>query len=221
MAELDREVHSLTLMNFFYLSQNDRDWLKAWLLKHAFLIVLILCFWLILNAWPKAESPVSLTEDSAVVQASAAPAISAERSSIHDHDAVITQVADGRQTRSLVEQPRHPLNAVDRDIVLASSALDLPNTGTLSGAVRPTGWRRTRNGWENAATWRTSLASLGDIVRQQQQREPDWFQNLLARVRSVPPWGVALLQIAAVVGVLLFERRASRQRLQRAIGNES
>ena len=76
-------------------------------------------------------------------------------------------------------------------------------------AVQPRGWRRTRDGWENSTTWGTSLASLGDIVRQQQEREPGWVKALLAGVRSIPPWAYAMFQILAITCILLFERRAT------------
>lgn len=218
---LDRDVHFIQNMNFFYLCPEDRDWLKGWLMKHVFLVVLILCFWLILNVWPKAETPVSLVDDSTVVQSIGEAHSSGERSTIGKLDRVLAQGEDGPQARRLVQLPSNSVNVVERDRAMSFRTLERSDTGYVAGAVQPTGWRRTRNGWENAATWRTSLASLGDIVRQQQEREPDWFQHLLARVRGVPPWGVALLQLIAVAGVLLFEKRAARQRPRQAIAQRA
>ena len=220
VGRLDREVHPLRSMNFFYLSTDDRDWLKCWLRMHAFLVALILCFWLILNAWPKAETPASRVDDSQAFQSSVASEPSGASATVRDQDRVMAWVEDGPQAIKLVDLPLDSVNAVEPKELVSTSSLKRPDTRYLSRAVQPTGWRRTRNGWENTANWRTSLASLGDIVRQQQEREPDWFQALLARVRSVPPWGVALFQLSAVGGVLLFERRAARKQLSQVISSE-
>jgi hypothetical protein len=207
-------------MNFFYLSPEDRDWLKCLLMKHAFLLTLILCFWLILNAWPKAETPVSRVDESDTVQFRVPQEGSEAAAAMLNRGRVRAWVEDGPQAIKLVDLPLDSVNAVEPKELVSTSSLKRPGTRYLSRAVQPTGWRRTRNGWENTANWRTSLASLGDIVRQQQEREPDWFQALLARVRSVPPWGVALFQLSAVGGVLLFERRAARKQLSQVISSE-
>jgi len=174
-----------------------------------------------LNAWPKAETPVSQVDDSTVVQSIGAAQSSGENSKIGKQDRVLARVEDGSQARRLGQLPSNSVNAVEPDRAVSARNEERSNTSYLAGAVQPTGWRRTRNGWENAATWRTSLASLGDIVRQQQEREPDWFQHLLARVRSVPPWGVAVLQLIAVAGVLLVEKRAARQQPRQAIAQRA
>ncbi|MAI35182.1 MAG: hypothetical protein CMM07_26390 [Rhodopirellula sp.] len=210
---MDRDVHPVSKMNFFYLCPDDRDWLKSWLLKHAFLVVLILCFWLILNAWPKAETPISLVDGADAVHLNGATELLGASSTVGNQSEVVGWVEHDPQATNLVELPLNSVNAVDPDSLVAINAKKRPDSLNLNSAVRPTGWRRTRNGWENTANWRTSL---GDIVRQQQDRESDWFQNFLARVRSVPPWVVALVQLTAVGGVLLFERRAARQQLQHA-----
>lgn len=224
---LERHVHPLHTMNFFYLSPDDRDWLKCWLMKHAFLVILILCFWLILNALPKAETPVSRVDKQDAVESPVGPEIAVDpeilgaTSNILNQDRAMAWVEDGPQAIRLVELPLQSVKAVDPDTLVPSNAQKRPDARFLYSAVQPTGWRRTRNGWENTANWRTSLASLGDIVRQQQERESDWFQNLLAGVRRVPPWGVALFQLAAVGGILLFERRTARQHLRRAITSKA
>ena len=221
VGRLDREVHPLRSMNFFYLSTDDRDWLKCWLRMHAFLVTLILCFWLILNAWPKAETPASRVDDSQAFQSSVASEPSGASATVRDQDRVMAWVEDGPQAIKLLQLPLDSAIAAEVESLAATSGPKEPDFRDLSSAVQPTGWRRTRNGWENTANWRTSLASLGDIVRQQQERESDWFQGLLAHVRSVPPWGVALFQISAVGGILLFERRAARQHLRQTIASEA
>ncbi len=208
-------------MNFFYLSPDDRDWLKCLLMKHAFLVTLILCFWLILNAWPKAETPVSRVDESNTVQLSVA----------QDFFEATESVAGQGQVRAWVEDATHairtagsPANQVNSDVpesLVVTNSLKKPKAHYLSRAVQPTGWRRTRNGWENTATWHTSVASLGDIVRQQQERESDWLQELLAQVRSVPPWAVALFQLSAVGGLLLYESWAARKQQRQVIASEA
>ena len=208
-------------MNFFYLSPDDRDWLKCLLMKHAFLVTLILCFWLVLNAWPKAETPDSRVNEADSAESRVAQEFSESTAALRNQGRVRAWVADGPQALRLVDLPLDSVDAVEPEALVAASSLKRPDARYLSRDVQPTGWRRTRNGWENTANWHTSLASLGDIVRQQQERESGWFQELLARVRSVPPWGVALFQLSAVGGVLLFERRAARKQLRQVIASEA
>lgn len=70
-----------------------------------------------------------------------------------------------------------------------------------SNPVAPQGWRRTANGWEHVSTWRLSRP-LGEIIRTQRAREPVWIQFTLARLRDIPPWIYALLQIAAITMIV-------------------
>lgn len=224
-VRLDRHVHDTSSMNFFYLSPDDRDWLKRWLVKHAFLLLLILSFWLILHAWPKAETPASnldgRTDNQPSMNASGNSNTLGDASQDLHQGQAMAWVEDGPQAIRLVELKRNSANATAYDAFGANSSMNQPSADNSVSAVQPTGWRRTRNGWENTASWRTSLASLGDIVRQQQEKEPSWFQNLLASVRSVPPWGVALFQLAAVGGILIFERWAVRHQQTRKIKPEA
>ena len=226
-------------MNFFYMSPDDRDWLERWLVKHAVLLLLIACFWLIMNAWPKTETssarvgdPPDRPQAAGLSQTpdSSAPDSSAPDSSApvgHDHrlGPARAWVENGPQAIQLVALPIPWSSAAESHAAEShaaeSSSRRLPSVVGSATAVKPTGWRRTRNGWENTATWRTSLASLGEIVRQQQEREPGWFKELLASVRGIPPWGVALLQLTAVITILIFERWAAAHRSQQAIRTEA
>ena len=215
---LDRHVHASPSMNFFYLSPDDRNWLKRWLTKHASLLLLILCFWLILNAWPKAETPHSILNGQAEKRTNGDVFVASKAPVGVSHDSnqgyAMAWVGDGPQGIRRVDLPVSLVGAVGPGSARPDSTMNVASPMSSVPAVQPEGWRRTRDGWENTATWRTSVTSLGDIVRQQQVREPSWFQNLLARVRGVPPWGVALFQLAAVVGILIFERWMARQHHQ-------
>ena len=232
-------MHANSPMNFFYLSPDDRDWLKRWLVKHAVLLLLIACFWVIMYAWPKAETSssrvgglpdrpqaagLSQTPDTSAAGTSAADT-SAPAGQDHRLEPARAWVENGPQAIQLVALPMPWFSAAESSAAESSAAESssrrLPSVVGSATAVKPTGWRRTRNGWENTATWRTSLASLGEIVRQQQEREPGWFKKLLASVRSIPPWGVALLQLTAVVAILIFERWAAAHRSQQAIRTET
>jgi len=212
-------------MNFFYLSPSDRVWLKRWLMKHALLLLLIGCFWGISFAWPKTEknsSPVRGLPDrpqaSELMHAADTAALTG--SGLRSKPAM-AWVEDGPQAIQLVALPMTWARAAEsraaesraaESRAAESSVRRLPSVVGSATAVQPTGWRRTRNGWENTANWRPALASLGEIVRQQQEREPGWVSRVLARVRSVPPWGVALLQLIVVAGILIFERWAAAHR---------
>ena len=62
------------------------------------------------------------------------------------------------------------------------------------------------NGWENTSSWRLATRSLAEIVIAQQSREPKWMNQLLGGVRRVPPLAYALLQIAAIAGIVALSR---------------
>ena len=217
---LDRHVHTLPTMNFFYLSPDDRDLLKCLLVKYALLVTLILCFWLILNAWPKAETPAIRVNESHKVpfrldQGGFEPTVS-----MAAQEQGRGWVENGPQATKRMDLAGNQVNAVEPKPLLTTNVLKKPRARDHSRAVQPTGWRRTRNGWENTANWQTSLPSLGDIVRQQQERESDWLQQLLAQARRVPPWGFALFQLSAVGVVLLFERHSVRKQQRPVIVSE-
>jgi hypothetical protein len=74
-------------------------------------------------------------------------------------------------------------------------------------AVAPNGWRRTSHGWEHASSWPLQPRQLGEIIRQQEDREPAWIQLALANLRDVPPLAFALIQIGAIVAILQVEKR--------------
>jgi hypothetical protein len=174
-------------MNFFHLNSDDLHWLKRWLIKHLSMLALIASIWLLVRGWPEAVPRFHNAANA-------------------DDVVVVDQSADQ-------EEPIPPVAGADYNLPLVwiedgpqGIRLAQIHGGQLI-SVPPTGWRRTRNGWENTATWRPTLASLGDIVRQQQQREPIWMRNVLSQVRSVPPWAVAILQIVAVVVVLAVSGR--------------
>ena len=198
---LDRCVQLSADMNFFYLSTDDLHWLKRWLIKHLVLLILIANGLLVVQFWPEAENPKY-------------------RNAVHADDQVV--VADGSadqadgsadQEASISYVDRRNHNFSHAWIADGRQGIQLaPLRGGQLISVPPTGWRRTRNGWENTETWRPTLASLGDIVREQQLREPTWIRNLLSQVRSIPPWGFAIFQIAVIAVVLAVADRKEGNR---------
>ena len=78
---------------------------------------------------------------------------------------------------------------------VVDQAESIPETHVA--AVRPRGWRRTKNGWEHTSTWRPKR-SLAAILNEEQEREQHWVQHFLNGVRGVPPVAYACLQIAAI-----------------------
>lgn len=92
---------------------------------------------------------------------------------------------------------------------LSDVASMLPPSGRAR-SVAPAGWRRTDRGWENVATWRPSARPLGEIVMQQEAREPNWMKSAMARLRQLPPLAFAMLQIAAISAIVAFSQRDGR-----------
>lgn len=76
--------------------------------------------------------------------------------------------------------------------------------------IAPQGWRRTDRGWEHVSTWPKPGRPLGEIVREQEQREPRWLSNVLTEVRQLPPLTFAALQIVAIAGVVRLSFRSRR-----------
>lgn len=77
--------------------------------------------------------------------------------------------------------------------------------------VAPEGWRRTIDGWEHVSTWLPIARPLGEIVLEQEAREPIWVRAGLAKVRRVPPLAFAMLQIAAISAIVGIARTEQRK----------
>jgi hypothetical protein len=78
--------------------------------------------------------------------------------------------------------------------------------------VLPHGWRRTDQGWEDVSKWRTSARPLAEIIVQQEARESASVQSALASLHGIPPLAFALLQIAAVAGIVAVSRNEHAER---------
>ena len=74
-------------------------------------------------------------------------------------------------------------------------------------AVPPEGWRHSKDGWEHVSTWRQTPRPLGEIVMEQEMREPKWMKSALASVRGIPPLAFGLFQIAAIALIVNVTRR--------------
>ncbi len=79
--------------------------------------------------------------------------------------------------------------------------------------VAPQGWRRTSAGWEHVSTWTSLRKSINQLIATQQNREPAWIRFTFAKIRSVPPLMVALLQVTAITVIVNVAR--SRQVVNR------
>jgi len=146
------------------------------------------------------ETAVATTKESATTQASG--------NAIVDAITPIQWNAPGDQTG---------VNELALDLAIAAAS--------TRRAVLPTGWRRTRYGWERAEAWadsngpavgfesddgktyRRRFAAVGGAPPQtvsqwmlwDRAREPLWANRLLAIVRTVHPLSVAILLIATAI----------------------
>lgn len=76
-----------------------------------------------------------------------------------------------------------------------------PSTSGKGRAVLPLGWRRTAQGWQHVSTWTKPLEplpSLHERILAQRAAEPSWVRRLMSVIRSIPPIGIAILQLAAI-----------------------
>jgi hypothetical protein len=78
--------------------------------------------------------------------------------------------------------------------------------------VAPEGWRLTNKGWEHASTWPPLPRPLGEIIKDQQDREPAWLQLTLAKLRGVPPLIFALMQLTAVTAIVNTSRNSREEK---------
>ena len=56
--------------------------------------------------------------------------------------------------------------------------------------VPPQGWRRTRDGWEHVSTWRPLGRPLGEIVMEQEAREPGWMKGRVGEAQAIAAAGL-------------------------------
>ena len=83
-----------------------------------------------------------------------------------------------------------------------------------SGAVAPSGYRRTKDGWEDASQWyfgSYQSRSIEHWVETQENREPMWLRKTLGRIRTIPPLMIALIQVTAIAGIVHISRVDQRQ----------
>ena len=101
--------------------------------------------------------------------------------------------------------------AVTGDVAAQTEAADDSSRGR---SVPPTGWRRTTRGWERVSDWpalpSARPASLSELVRQQETREPAWARGALARLRLIPPLGFAAAQVVAIGVICAMSQRAGQ-----------
>jgi hypothetical protein len=80
-------------------------------------------------------------------------------------------------------------------------------------SVAPQGWRRTVNGWEHVSQWQLPPPRpLQEWISVQQQREPDWAEATLQRLRDLPPVNYALFQLTAIVGIVWLAEVGKKRR---------
>ncbi|QDT03440.1 hypothetical protein K227x_18230 [Rubripirellula lacrimiformis] len=106
------------------------------------------------------------------------------------------------------DAPTHPIPSLGAISILpttsVASSADTPPIVSRPIAKSPEGWRRTSNGWEHTSTWAPVARTLGEWIAEQQTREPQWVQRLLAELRQTPPLIFALCQITAIVAVVVL-----------------
>ena len=82
-------------------------------------------------------------------------------------------------------------------------------------SVLPQGWRRTANGWEHVSRWQNPASlPLGELVLNQQQREPAWMKAVLRTLRMLPPLAFALMQLTAIA-MIVWVAEARKKRDQK------
>ena len=74
-------------------------------------------------------------------------------------------------------------------------------------SVPPKGWRLTKDGWEHVSTWPPISQTIGEIVHEQESREPVWMKSILARVRGIPPLTFGLFQITVIAVIINVARK--------------
>jgi hypothetical protein len=96
---------------------------------------------------------------------------------------------------------------------------------TSRGAVWPSGWRRTTQGWERSDDWTAPAAFAGDIAVAQgsiatagrslydwihlgKERERNWIQRGTVAVRAIHPALLGLMLVATAVLIARLSERA-------------
>ena len=118
----------------------------------------------------------------------------------------------------VVIQAGSPATMVPAESNYPVEVVTISQTGVKS--VMPSGWRRTKNGWEHVSTWTNfglpAALSINELIEQQRAREPQWIRFAMARISRVPPLMIALIQIAAIVAIVFVSDSIRRERKQKA-----
>ena len=83
----------------------------------------------------------------------------------------------------------------------------------------PNGWRYTKDGWQHTSTWMLDQdarepMTINQLIDRQQQREPEWMQGLMERVRSWSPAAIAMSQILLILLIVRIGNYRTAIRLQ-------
>ncbi len=73
--------------------------------------------------------------------------------------------------------------------------------------VAPQGWRKTKDGWEHVSTWPQPGKSINQWIDTQHDQEPPWLRHTFARLRTISPLMIALMQITAIALIVNVSRR--------------
>ena len=81
--------------------------------------------------------------------------------------------------------------------------------------VMPSGWRRTKDGWEHVSTWTHLLpqtsTSINELIADQHDREPRWLRQAMKRVGQIPPLMIAVIQVAAIAAIAFVAESKRRE----------
>jgi len=81
--------------------------------------------------------------------------------------------------------------------------------------VMPSGWRRTKDGWEHVSSWAHLLpqkpTSINELIADQHDREPKWLRQTMKRVGQIPPLMIAVIQVTAIAAITFVAESKRRK----------
>lgn len=190
------------IMTLLYLSPEDRCWAKRRLKTtvHLGLICAVLGFAMRLSAGPS-TMPSDVARGTFRFHEASTEDVWSDTGLLaiaKEHQLVATSAFGGPIGGTDDQLPAKPRSKLEVD----------------ARSIPPAGWRKTSRGWEHTSSWPGLGPTINDLIATQESSEPQWVRTSLAKVKSVPPITVALIQllaIAAIAGIARLHQNMIRQ----------
>lgn len=123
---------------------------------------------------------------------------------------IAVAIAFSNVKTSVVSADRHRYPVVEVTTVAFSED---PASASASSivAVAPSGWRKTKDGWEDVSKWTEGPSvTMRQSLLDKQTRPKGGLEASIESISSIAPWNIAIFQLLAITLIFTVSRRVGR-----------